>query len=231
MPLYEDIEVAIDIEVSPVAIDLLQAVQSGLNSRMELRQREIDIKLADLQMIQTKSLNEFRGDISLSVGIIGDHRRFENIYDNPTQNPRVAISLTVPIFDWGEKRARVRAQQVAQTLAKLEQENLRIDIELEVRQTWRRLENLRTQIDIAEKSVRNAQLTYDINQTRYREGDLTGMEISQFQTQLSNRRMAYSQALINYKIELRNLKILTLYDFENETPIVPIREWAGTFEK
>lgn len=230
MPLHEDIEVTVEIEVSPLAIDLLQAVQSGLNSRMELRQREIDIKLAELQMIQTKSLNEFRGDISLSVGIIGDHQRFENIYDNPTQNPRVAISLTVPIFDWGEKKARVRAQEVAQTLAKLEQENLRVDIELEVRQTWRRLENLRTQIDIAEKSVRNAQLTYDINLTRYREGDLTGMEISQFQTQLSNRRMAYSQALINYKIELLNLKILTLYDFENEIPIVPTKEWAGTVE-
>lgn len=226
--LDDEIEVTVEIEVSPVAVDLVQAVQSALSTRMELRQREIDIELAELQMIQTKSLNEFRGDISLSVGIIGDHERFGNIYDNPTQNPRVAVSVTVPIFDWGEKRARVRAQKVAQTLARFEQENLRVDIELDVRQTWRRLENLRTQIDIAEQSVRNAQLTYDLNLTRYREGELTGMEISQFQTQLSNRRMAHSQALINYKIELLNLKILTLYDFENERPIVPIREWEGT---
>ena len=97
-----------------------------------------------------------------------------------------------------------------------------------MRQTWRRLENLRSQIDIAEKSVRNAQLTYDLNLTRYREGDLTGMEINQYQTQLSNRKIAYAQALINYKIELLNLKILTLYDFEKEEPIVPIREWKGT---
>ncbi len=227
IPLYEDIEVIAEIEVSPVAVDLVQAVQSGLSTRMELRQREIDIELAELQMIQTKSLNEFRGDISMSIGIIGDHERFGSMYDNPTQNPRIAVSLTVPIFDWGEKKARVRAQKVAQTLAKLDQENLQTDIELNVRQTWRRLENLRTQIDIAEKSVRNAQLTYDINLTRYREGDLTGMEISQFQTQLSNRRIAYSQALINYKIELLNLKILTLYDFEKDIPIVPIREWTG----
>ena len=167
------------------------------------------------------------GDISLSVSIIGDHERFGNMYDNPTQNPRVAISFAVPIFDWGEKKARVKAQKVAQTLARLDQENLRIDIELDVRQTWRRLENLRTQIDIAEKSVRNAQLTYDINLTRYREGDLTGMEISQFQTQLSNRKIAYAQSLINYKIELLHLKILTLYDYENDRPIVPIREWQS----
>ncbi|MPN52764.1 hypothetical protein SDC9_200427 [bioreactor metagenome] len=50
------------------------------------------------------------------------------------------------------------------------------------------------------------------------------MEISQFQTQLSNRKMAYAQALINYKIELLNLKILSLYDFEKDKPIVPIKE-------
>ncbi len=227
MSLEDNIEVTLDIKLDHVAIDLVQAVQSALSSRMEIRQREIDIELAEFQMIQTKSLNEFKGDISLSVGIIGDNEKFGNIYENPTQNPRMSISLSVPIFDWGEKKARVNAQKVAQTLAKLEQENLRIDIELDVRQTWRRLENLRTQIDIAEKSVRNAQLTYDINLTRYREGDLTGMEISQFQTQLSNRKIAHAQALINYKIELLNLKILTLYDFEDERPIVPIKEWTG----
>lgn len=174
LPLNDDIEVTLVIKVSAVAIDLVQAVQRALSSRMELRQREIDIELAELQMIQTKSLNEFRGDISLSIGIIGDHERLHNVYDNPTQNPRVSVSLTVPIFDWGEKKARVRAQRVAQTLARLEQENLRTDIELEVRQTWRRLENLRTQIDIAEKSVRNAQLTYDLNLTRYRKVILRG---------------------------------------------------------
>lgn len=230
MPLDEDIEVVAEVEVSPIAIDLNMAVQSGLTSRMEIRQREIDIELSELQMIQTKSLNEFKGDISLSVGIIGDNERFGNIYDNPTRNPRVAISFTVPIFDWGEKRARIKAQKIAQNIAKLEQENQLIDIELNVRQVWRKLENLRTQINIAETSVRNAQLTYDINLTRYREGDLTGMEISQFQTQLSNRKMSYAQALINYKIELLNLKILSLYDFEKNQPIVPVRELVSNIK-
>ncbi|MDR0575943.1 MAG: TolC family protein [Tannerella sp.] len=224
MSLSQSINVKADIKVDPVSINLDQAVQSGLHSRMELRQREIDIELSDLQMIQTKGLSEFKGDVSLSVGIIGDHEKFANIYDNPTQNPRVTVSFTVPIFDWGEKKARVRAQKTARTIAKLQHENEKIDIELNIRQVWRRLENLRTQISIAEKNVRNAQLTYDLNLTRYREGDLTGMEISQFQTQLSNKKITYSQTLINYKIELLNLKILSLYDFEKGAPIVPVKE-------
>lgn len=224
MSLNENINVKADITVSPVSVNLENAVNNGLLSRMELRQREIEMEQAELQMIQTKSLNEFKGDVALSIGILGDNEKFGNIYENPTQNPRVAVSFAIPIFDWGEKKARVRAQKTAQTIARLQYENERTDIELNIRQVWRRLENLRTQIGIAEKNVRNAQLTYDLNLTRYREGDLTGMEISQFQTQLSNRKISYAQTLINYKIELLNLKILALYDFETDKPIVPIKE-------
>jgi outer membrane protein TolC len=125
---------------------------------------------------------------------------------------------------WGEKEARIKAQQTQQTIAKLEHENQKIDIELDVRQTLRNLSNLSSQIGIAEKGVRNAQLTYDLNQIRYREGELTGMQISQFQTQLSNAKISHARAKINYKIELLNLKIASLYDFEKGEPIVPVRE-------
>lgn len=136
----------------------------------------------------------------------------------------ISISFTVPIFDWGEKRARIKAQKVAQQINELEFHEEKVDIELNIRQVWRSLENLRTQIKIAEQNVQNAQLTYDLNQTRYREGDITGMEMSQFQTQLSNKKITYTQALINYRIELLNLKILSLYDFDKNIPIVPMKD-------
>ena len=224
MPLDEDIDVEAQIIVDPVVVDLDQAVRNGLDSRMELRQREISIEQSELQMIQVQSQNEFRGDIALSVGISGDNRNFDNIYDNPTQNPRVSLSFAVPIFDWGEKKKRVRAQKAAQTIAQLNYDNEKIDIELDIRQTWRRLVNLRTQIEIAEKRVTTAQLTYDINEIRYRNGDLTGMELSQFQSQLSNSKISYWQTQINYKIELLNLKILSLYDFDKNEPVVPVTQ-------
>ena len=223
MPLNEDISVVANIVVSPMMVDPEKAIQSGLDSRLELRQREINMELAELQMITTKALNEFRGDVSLSIGITGDHQRFENIYANPTQSPRVAITFSVPIFDWGQNKARIKAQERAQTIAELDLDNQKVNIELNIRQKLRSLDNFRTQILIAEKNVRNAQLTYELNQIRYREGDLTGLQMSQYQTQLSNARLNHVQAQINYKIELLNLKILTLYDFENEQAILPVK--------
>jgi outer membrane protein TolC len=224
MSLSQDISVTAAIEVSPLFINPERAIQNGLASRMELRQREILIEEEDLKMITIKALNEFKGDLSLSVGIVGNHEQLSNMYDNPTQSPRVSLTLAIPIFDWGEKKARVKAQQTAQTIAKLEHENQKVTIEIDIRQTLRSLENLTKQMELDDKNVRNAQLTYDLNQIRYREGELTGMQISQFQTQLSTARITRTQTLINYKISLLNLKIASLYDFEKNEAIVPVKD-------
>lgn len=224
MNLNEDLIVFTDVDIKPMEINLDLAISSGLGSRLELRQREIEGKVLEFDMIKTKALNEFKGDVSLSFGLTGDDQHLNKIFNNSTQNPRVAISFSVPLFDWGEKKARIKAQKVAQQIHELDFQEEKISIELNIRQVWRNLENLRTQIDIAKQNVRNAQLTYDLNQTRYREGDITGMEMSQFQTQLSNKKISYTQALINYRIELLNLKILSLYDFDKNTPIVPMKD-------
>lgn len=224
IPLHENVIVVTEVTIHPVDINLDQAIQSGLSSRLELRQREMEAERLDFEMVRTKADNEFKGDIRLSIGLTGDNPAFKNIYDNPTQSPRVSVSFSVPIFDWGEKKARIKAQKIAQQIHEYQTQDQEIDIELEIRQAWRQLENYRTQISIAEQNVENAQLTYDLNLTRYREGDITGMEMNQFQTQLSNKKSSYTQALINYKVQLLNMKILSLYDFETRTAIVPLND-------
>jgi len=222
MALNEDLDVDAEIIVNPVAVNLDQAISYGLSTRMELRQREISMEQAELEMITVKAQNEFSGNIGLSLGVTGDNKNFDKIYDSPVTSPRIMLSFSVPIFDWGVNKKRVNAQKAAQTIAKLNYNNEKIDIELNVRQTWRELESQRLQIEIAEKRVNSAQLTYDINQIRYRNGDLTGMQMSQFQTQLSSNKISYWQTQINYKIQLLNLKILSLYDFEKDEPLVPL---------
>ena len=107
MRLDEDILVFAEVDIKPIQVDLEQAITHGLGSRLELRQREIESKELEFEMIKTKALNEFKGDISLSFGLMGDNRHLNKMFNNPTQNPRVSISFTVPIFDWGEKRARI----------------------------------------------------------------------------------------------------------------------------
>ncbi|SHF44236.1 Outer membrane protein TolC [Mariniphaga anaerophila] len=221
MDLYTDFSILADVSMNPVPIDMEKAIENGLASRMELRQREIDIESSQFELIRTRSLNEFRGDVNLRLGISGDNKNLNQIFDAPTNSPSVGVSFSIPLFDWGEKKARIAAQEAAIESQKLNYTDEQNQIIIGIRQAYRNLQNQLNQIQIAEQSQTNAQLTYEINLERYENGDLTGMDLNLYQTQLSERKIAYSQALINYKIELLNLKIQSLYDFQKNEPIIP----------
>lgn len=221
MDILEEITVMTDVALNPVTVDVNKAIEHGLSSRMELRQREIDIENSIFGLIRTKSLNEFKGDVNLSLGISGDNEELLKVYDNPTNNPRVSISFNLPLYDWGEKKARIKAQEAVIETQKLSQTEEKKQITIDIRRINRSLQNLVNQIDISAQSEKNAQLTYEINLERYANGDLTSMDMNLFQNQLSQKKMSYAQALIDYKIELLNLKIQSLYDFEKNEAIVP----------
>ena len=50
------------------------------------------------------------------------------------------------------------------------------------------------------------------------------MDLNLFQEQLSQKQLSYTNSLISYKLELLNLKIQTLYDFEVKQQVSPVME-------
>ncbi|MEO1053780.1 MAG: TolC family protein [Bacteroidota bacterium] len=221
MDLEEEVKVEVDVKFITREVDLNQAIQYGLENRMELRQRAIDIERSQFELTRTNALNEFKGSVSLSLGVFGDNEQFSEVYQSPAVNPRVAVSFTIPLWDWGENRARIEAQTANIEINKVDLENQKNDIIINIRKAYRNLQNLENQIEIAQQNVKNAELTYDINLERYKNGDLTSIDLNQFQNQLSDKKSELATALINYKIELLNLKVLSLYDFENQQPVIP----------
>ncbi len=222
--LYDDIIVLPNIAVDTVKVDIGFAIDQGLANRMELRQRAISVENSQFDLIQTKAINEFKGNLGLSIGLFGDNQKFGDVYSSPTDNEAVSVSLTIPVWDWGEKKSRIKAAQASIESEKISLQDEQNNIVIEIRKVYRNLINLRNQIGIARQSVTNAQLTYDLNLEKYKNGDLTGMDLNIYQNQLSEKQLSYTNALISYKLELLNLKIQTLYDFEKHEPVSPVTE-------
>jgi outer membrane protein TolC len=223
MSLYEDLIVLPDIKVDTINVDVAFAIDQGLANRMELRQQKINIETSTFDLIQTKALNEFKGSLGLSVGLFGDNEKFGNVYQSPTDNENVSLSLTIPLWDWGERKSRIKASEASIESAQISLDEEQNNIILGIRQVYRSLINLQNQIEIARQNVVNAQLTYDLNLEKYKNGDLTGMDLNLFQNQLSEKQLSYTNSLISYKLELLNLKIQSLYDFEKKEPVSPVK--------
>ena len=221
--LYDDIVVIPDISVDTIDVDIAFAIDHGLANRMELRQREIDIENSEFTLIQTKALNEFYGNLNLSIGLFGDNEILGDIYSSPTDNQQVSLSLSIPLWDWGERKSRIKAAEASIESQKISYEQEENDIIINIRKVYRNLTNLKNQIEIARQNVKNAQLTYELNLEKYENGDLTGMDLNIYQNQLSEKQLSLTNAIISYKLELLNLKIQTLYDFENKESVTPVK--------
>ncbi|MQY80014.1 MAG: TolC family protein [Bacteroidetes bacterium] len=223
LSLFEEITVLANVTHEPIHIDLEKAIEYGLSNRMELRQREIDIENSQFDLVRTSAMNEFKGDMSVSVGLFGDNEQFGDIYETPTKNPQVSLSFSIPLWDWGEKKSRIKATEANIKTRELSHEDERNNIIISIRTVYRNLQNLENQIEIARQNEKNAQLTYEINLERYKNGDLTSMDLNLFQAQLSEKKTALAKSLVDYKMELLNMKIQSLWDFEKNQPYLALK--------
>jgi len=142
-----------------------------------------------------------------------------NIYDSPEKNQQFRLSFEIPLWDWGEKESELEARRARLNSRKLDMEGLREDILIEIRQVYRNLKNQEVRIRIADKNVKNSQLTYDINLERYRNGNLTSKDLNDYQNQLAREKNSRVSALIQYQLYLLEMKIRSLWDFENRCAV------------
>ena len=222
LPLDAELEVEADVRKRLVEVDPGLAERHGLAHRMEIRQRQIEVRNALDQVIETGAQNEFKGSVDLTYGLTGTDPAVADLYDSPTRNQEVGIRFEVPIFDWGEKEHRMAAarERVRSRERSAAEEERRIV--KEIRQACRGLDNQAAQIEIAEKSVESARQTYRLNLERYRNGDLPSKDIAFYQNQLSREQLNEVRALIDYQLALLDLKVRALWDFAAGEPVIDL---------
>ncbi len=214
------IDVSADIQKTIVEVDLNTAIAYGMENRMELRQRDIEIQNAMHDLIRAGAENEFKASLEIGFGLTGTNSQFNGIYDSPNSDRLIALTLDIPLFDWGQKKHHLAATRAQIETIMLSAEEEIKSIKTEIREAYRNLLNQKRQIEIAEKSIKNAELTYAINLERYRNGDLSSKDLQFYQLQLSEQKLSLVQALINNKLALLDLKIRTLWDFEANRSIL-----------
>ena len=220
MPLERDIEIMTDIRKRLIDVDLARALEHGLQNRLELRQKSISISNALDDLVKAGAQNEFKAQVDLQVGLTGVNKAFGSLYGSPNVDQVVGLSVNIPVFDWGQKQHVLAASQASVDTQRLGLDSQKSQIQLDIRQAYRSLQNQKLQIEIAEKNTTNAQLTYDINLERYKNGDLSSKDMQFYQQQLSTQKLNEVSALIAYKLALLDIKIRSLFDFETNISIV-----------
>jgi outer membrane protein len=230
--LHDSVVVISDLSYEIVLIDIREAVAMGLQNRLEIREREIQLELQGLNLKELRSEGLVRGGISAYYDFIGVDKRklpmtfysaFDNSWENLKQRPGnrgVRVSVTIPIWDWGENKARVNAQKTRLDKARYSLDEAKVAIEKEVINTVNRINSALRRLQLLEKNVEVAEKSFAISNARFVNGDIDNESLALERVRLNTAHISRLEAYSTYKLLLADLTRQTFYDYVNNKLLV-----------
>ena len=193
--LDTDLELTDKLAYVPVdAVTVEQARAQALKERPDYeaqREREANARL---------SASATKLERLPTVAAFGDYGVSGTAIDNSLPTRTVGIQVRVPLFDGGRRDAR-RAESASQYRSeKVKTNDLKEQIELDVRLALDALQSADDQVKVAKEGLELAENELTQARRRYDAGVAVGVEVTDAQTRLERARDNQTGALYNYNL-------------------------------
>lgn len=186
-----------------------------LNSSSTMRQLAIQAE----QLATAVRVQRYADIPTLSLAFSYSQNAMTNDFDfsqyrwNPYSY--IGLSLNIPIFAGGKRRAAVKQAQVQYNELKLQQENTERQLRIAIRQYLSQMETGLKSLSAAESTLETARKAYDIAAKSYNVGRSTLTDLNGAQLALTQARLGVSQCVYNFMIAKSNLEQTLGIDYED----------------
>ncbi len=197
---------------------------TALRYAQEYRSETIEfmrrIKEAERDVVKAKADNGLNVDLFGQFGLTQTSNMLSDAYKDPLDQERFRLGLTLPIADWGKTKAQI---EIAKSNFQLEQMNVeqeRINFDREVLLKVQQFDLQRNQVLLGLRAFEVAQKRLAITRQRYLIGKIEIVELNIAIREEDEARRSYMNSLRNYWIAYYEMRRLTMYDFENDKPLI-----------
>ena len=188
-----------------VATDTLILTQNYNNqlshdivNRPEYRIQEMQVELKDLEIKNTRA--DFLPTVGISAGYqyMGGMKLAGSSLD--MKIPMVMASISIPIFNFGEGRKKIRSARLAHEISTVELNKNRSLMDIEAQQSKSAYESALLLIRTAEHGLEESEHNLSQTQNNYEMGMATILDVMEAQTQWQEAYSNNIEARTNYKI-------------------------------
>jgi outer membrane protein TolC len=209
-----------DMRVTPISVDAERAVELGLTLRPQLRILDIERQKGEIDLEQTRGNGSFRMDVELTYGREMEDEALRGLLEQPSNSYTLGVRGTLPIWDWGARRARIDAQQAVLSRTQLSIQETREQIQVEIRNMVRNLDEYHQRALSMERNLTLAREVSAQTLQQYREGRITILDLLQSFERQEDTARNFLQAFLGYRGAILDLQRMTYYDFENQVPVL-----------
>ena len=196
-----------------VEIPVDEALRWGRSNNPQLLELKQNVLEAERNVDRTKKESRFNASVNASIGFNQVAESFGDVYHKPMQQDLVAVSVSIPLLDWGVRKGKYNMARNNLNVVKISARQDEISIEEEVIMTVSDFNIQQQLIASAEEALDLAILAY--NETRQRfiigKADINSLTLSLNRQQEAQRN--YISALQNYWLNYYKIRRLTLFDF------------------
>ena len=207
MPVSEQIVLADEEREDLSAVELVPQleVEEALSNRPELKQLQ---NLLDLSKQQTNVLKAGNlPQVALTGGYMvsnpnlynGFQRKFTGVWN-------VGVLVRIPIWNWGDVAYKVRASKGATTIARLQMDEAREKITLQVNQSNFQVQEANKNLEMTKANIRKAEENLRTADLGFREGVISSTTVMEAQTAWLQAQSQKIDAEIEVKLSQVNLK-------------------------
>ena len=211
-PVLDDRIPAIDIDYDMVLDKALENSSFDIGNQIQMLNAESDIARARAERGASATLNA-------RFGLSQTGEEFRTAYSNLLDQEVVGLQFSIPIFDWGMGKGRVRMARAKAEIVRNRIEQEEIDYRHEIYTLIEQFLNQRNQCAVAGRALEVAERRYSIALENFRRGTVSVTDMNTAQTEKDQANQTYVSALADFWNYYYSLRRKTLYDFISRTDI------------
>lgn len=197
--------------------DMLMSVDDVLRKAIDNSSHTLEQKQAMLEAEKALAIAKAGRGLQLTlhgeVGFTQSANTFPKAYQHLNDNEIIGLTLSLPIFDWGVSKGKVRMAQSQLEVTKTKNEQEHLDYVQDLRKKVIMFNTQPSQCKDALRAQDIAEQRYEITRKRFENGAVSVTELNTAQQELESAKRQYISNLQTFWTDYYTLQKSTLYDW------------------
>lgn len=210
---YDKAELMPPSMVPDIIVGFEDVLQKAISNSPHTQEQKLQMLEAERTLAQAKADNRPKITINAEVGLSQTANAFNEAFSKMRDNEIVGVTLSLPIFDWGVRKGRVKMAKAQLDVVKTQIEQNHQDYVQELRRSVSQFNAQPSQCRDARRAQEIAEERYDITRRRFEAGNISVTDLNTAQQELESAKMQYISQLQAFWTRYYSLRRATLYDW------------------
>lgn len=210
---YDKIELISPLSIPEIEMDMQKVIDMAMANSSHTLEQRLNVLESEQELASAKSQRGIQLELNSEIGVNRTTNKFADAYRGLQDNEIVGLTLSMPLFDWGVSKGKVKVAKANLEVTKTKVEQANMEFLQDVKKKVMQFSCQGEQCKSAERALDIAEERYEIMKKRFENGSVNVTELNTAQQEQESARTQFVGQLEAFWTYYYSLRKLTLHDF------------------